>query len=181
VAQARAAVERVWGRLSPVYRECLDPRSFGLPGCAKSRAVTLLPHFRAPYVFPSDTSQSVNKVDTSARTVSTSSGQSFPYDHLILAPGGKPKRLPIPGKDLQGVQTMRFVEDTKAITSKISKDTDVVIIGTSFIGMEVAAAIQKKEPKSVTLVGVDAIPFEAILGKEIGTAIMEVRHASCAV
>jgi hypothetical protein len=56
----------------------------------------------------------------------------------------------------------------------ITKDSEVVIIGTSFIGMEVAMAVLKKEPKSVNMVGVDEIPFEAILGKEIGTAIMEV-------
>lgn len=72
---------------------------------------------------------------------------------------------------------MRHVQDTKAITSKINKDADIVVIGTSFIGMEVAAAIQKKEPKSVTLVGVDKVPFAAILGEEIGNAIMQV--SSC--
>ena len=70
--------------------------------------------------------------------------------------------------------TLRHVEDTKAITSAITKDTDVVIIGTSFIGMEVSVAIMKKEPKSVTLVGMDEVPFEAILGRDIGIAIMEV-------
>jgi NADPH-dependent 2,4-dienoyl-CoA reductase/sulfur reductase-like enzyme len=117
----------------------------------------------------------VTKIDTSAQSVSTSSGSSHKYDHLIIAPGAKPKKIPIDGKDLKNVLTMRHVEDTKAITSKISSDTDVVVIGTSFIGMEVAAAIQKKEPKSVTLVGVDAVPFKAILGEEIGKAIMEVR------
>jgi hypothetical protein len=49
-----------------------------------------------------------------------------------------------------------------------------VIIGTSFIGMEVAMAIMKKEPKSVNMVGVDDIPFKAILGEDIGKAVMEV-------
>jgi hypothetical protein len=45
--------------------------------------------------------------------------------------------------------------------------------------MEVAMAVLKKEPKSVSLVGMDEIPFEKILGKEIGSAIMEV-SLSCA-
>lgn len=49
-----------------------------------------------------------------------------------------------------------------------------MIIGTSFIGMELAGAIIKKEPKSLTLVGMDKIPFAAILGEEIGKSIMEV-------
>jgi NADPH-dependent 2,4-dienoyl-CoA reductase/sulfur reductase-like enzyme len=115
----------------------------------------------------------VTKVDPSQSTVTTSSGSTIKYDHLVLAPGGKPRKIPIEGKDLENVVTLRFVEDAKKITSNITKETDVVVIGTSFIGMEVAAAILKKEPKSVTLVGVDAIPFEAILGKDIGKAIME--------
>ena len=106
-----------------------------------------------------------------------SSGQSFPYDHLVLAPGGKAKKIPIDGADLDGVLTLRTQVDTKAINSAISKDTDVVIIGTSWIGTEAASAIAKKEPKSVTLVGMDEIPFEALLGKEIGSAIMEVNLA----
>lgn len=117
-------------------------------------------------------STTVTKIDTKSRSITTS-GDSYTYDHLIIAPGGKPKKIPIDGKDLKNVETMRHVQDTKAITSKINKDADIVVIGTSFIGMEVAAAIQKKEPKSVTLVGVDKVPFAAILGEEIGNAIMQ--------
>ena len=117
----------------------------------------------------------MTKVDSSAQTVTTSTGSTIQYDHLVLAPGAKPKKIPIPGADLEGVVTLRYIQDTKTINSLVTKDSDIVIIGTSFIGMEVASAVLKKEPKSVTLVGVDETPFEAILGKEIGTAIMEVR------
>jgi NADPH-dependent 2,4-dienoyl-CoA reductase/sulfur reductase-like enzyme len=106
--------------------------------------------------------------------VSTSSGESYSYDHLILAPGAKPKKIPIDGKDLENVVTLRHIGDAANINKMITKDSEVVIIGTSFIGMEVAMAVLKKEPKSVNMVGVDEIPFEAIIGREIGTAIMEV-------
>jgi NADPH-dependent 2,4-dienoyl-CoA reductase/sulfur reductase-like enzyme len=151
MAQGRRAQGRVWRRLLPFHRESPKPAHVA-----------------------SSQWQSVTKIDTSSQSVSTSTGTSHSYDHLIIAPGGKPKKIPIDGKDLDNVLTLRHVEDTKAITSKITSDTDVVIIGTSFIGMEVASAIKKKEPKSVTLVGVDEIPFKAILGEEIGKAIMEV-------
>jgi NADPH-dependent 2,4-dienoyl-CoA reductase/sulfur reductase-like enzyme len=70
--------------------------------------------------------------------------------------------------------TLRTVEDTKKIVSSVTKDSEIVIIGTSFIGMEVSMALIKKEPKSVTLVGMDEVPFAAILGEDIGKAIMEV-------
>jgi NADH dehydrogenase FAD-containing subunit len=66
------------------------------------------------------------------------------------------------------------VQDTQKITSAITKESEIVIIGTSFIGMELAGALIKKEPKSVTLVGIDEVPFEAILGKDIGISIMDV-------
>jgi NAD(P)H-nitrite reductase large subunit len=120
------------------------------------------------------TFQSVTKVDKSAKTVTTSSGETIKYDNLVLAPGGKPKKIPIDGADLEGVMTLRTVEDTKKIVSSVTKDSEIVIIGTSFIGMEVSMALIKKEPKSVTLVGMDEIPFAAILGEDIGKAIMEV-------
>ncbi|WVQ70941.1 hypothetical protein IAR50_000466 [Cryptococcus sp. DSM 104548] len=116
---------------------------------------------------------SVTKVDLASQSVSTSSGSSVKYDHLILSPGGKPRKIPIPGADLSGVLTLRHVPDTKAITSSITKDSDVVLIGTSFISMEAAVAIASKEPKSVTLVGMDEVPFEKLLGKPFGEAIME--------
>ncbi|KAK8865946.1 hypothetical protein IAR55_001095 [Kwoniella newhampshirensis] len=116
---------------------------------------------------------SVTKVDLSAQTVTTSSGSSHHYDHLVLAPGAKPKKIPIDGADLDGVLTLRYVQDTKAITSAITKDSDVVLIGTSFISMEAASAILKKEPKSLSLIGMDETPFEKILGKDIGNSIME--------
>lgn len=107
--------------------------------------------------------------------MTTSSGESIKYDHLVVASGSIAKKIPIDGADLEGVLTLRTIEDTKKITSAVNKDSEIVIIGTSFIGMEVSMALLKKEPKSVTLVGMDEIPFAAILGEEIGKAIMEVR------
>lgn len=110
--------------------------------------------------------------------MTTSSGESIKYDHLVVAPGSIAKKIPIDGADLEGVLTLRTVGDTKKITSAVNKDSEIVIIGTSFIGMEVSMALLKKEPKSVTLVGMDEIPFAAILGEEIGKAIMEVSFVS---
>ncbi|KAI9635272.1 uncharacterized protein MKK02DRAFT_25715 [Dioszegia hungarica] len=134
--------------------------------------------FRTPEVLKNDfgvdfhSGTAVTGVNTKEQKVTTSSGE-FSYDHLILAPGAKPKKIPIEGKDLENVVTLRHISDAASINKMITKDSEVVIIGTSFIGMEVAMAVLKKEPKSVNMVGVDEIPFEAILGKEIGTAIME--------
>lgn len=118
-------------------------------------------------------STSVTKVDFEAQTVTDSSGSVYKYNHLVLSPGARPKKIPIPGADLKGVVTLRHVEDTKTITSSITKDSEVVLIGTSFISMEAASAVLKKGPKSVTLVGMDEVPFQGLLGKEFGSALME--------
>jgi NADPH-dependent 2,4-dienoyl-CoA reductase/sulfur reductase-like enzyme len=118
--------------------------------------------------------KSVTKVDKSAKSVTTSSGETIKYDNLVLAPGGKPRKIPVDGADLEGVLVLRTLDDTKKIVASATKGSEIVIIGTSFIGMEVAMSLLKKEPKSVTLVGMDKIPFAGILGEEIGKAIMEV-------
>lgn len=114
----------------------------------------------------------VTGVDTEKQTVTTREGE-VPYDSLVLSPGAVPRKIPIEGKDLDGVVTLRHVPDVKAITSALGPDADVVIIGTSFIGLEAAGAIAKKEHRSLTVVGVDEVPFEAMLGRDLGLAIVK--------
>lgn len=114
----------------------------------------------------------VTAIDPGAQTVTTAAG-TINYDHLVLSPGANPRKIPIPGADLEGVVTIRTPHDIKKITSSLSKDADVIIIGTSFIGLEAAGAIAKKDHKSLTVVGVDEIPFEAMLGKDLGLSIVK--------
>lgn len=114
----------------------------------------------------------VTGVDTDKQTVSTRAGE-VKYDTLVLSPGAVPRKIPIDGKDLEGVITLRHVSDVKDITSALGPETDVVIIGTSFIGLEAAGAIAKKDHKSLTVVGVDEVPFEAMLGRDIGMALVK--------
>jgi NADPH-dependent 2,4-dienoyl-CoA reductase/sulfur reductase-like enzyme len=59
--------------------------------------------------------KTVTKVDPSAQTVTTESGDSIKYDYLVLAPGGMPRRLPIEGASLDGVLTLRGVQDAQKI------------------------------------------------------------------
>lgn len=114
----------------------------------------------------------VTGVDTAKNTVSTTEGE-VKYDSLVLSPGAVPRKIPIEGKDLDGVVTLRHVEDVQAITSALGPDADVVVIGTSFIGLEAAGAIAKKPHRSLTVVGVDEVPFEAMLGRDLGLAIVK--------
>ena len=68
------------------------------------------------------------------------SGDSLKYDHLIIATGGRPRTLTIPGSDAENVFVLRSPSDANRIQT-LSDGKNVVIIGSSFIGMEVAAAL----------------------------------------
>lgn len=110
----------------------------------------------------------VDAVDFSAKKVSTKGGKSYPYTKLVLATGGSPKSLPLPGfKELGNIFLLRTIHHTKAINKAIGdKNKKIVIIGSSFIGMEVANATSKDN--DVTVVGMEKAPLERIMGGEVG-------------
>ena len=87
---------------------------------------------------------------------------------MILATGGTPKNLPLPGfKDLSNIFLLRHVEDVQKIMNAVGdKGKKIIIIGTSFIGMEVGNALAKEN--NVTLVGMEDAPLERVMGKQVG-------------
>ncbi|KAI9797188.1 MAG: hypothetical protein M1833_005597 [Piccolia ochrophora] len=112
----------------------------------------------------------VTSVDFTAKKVSTESGKSFAYTKLILATGGTPKKLPLPGfKDLNNVFLLRTIPDVKAILGAVgeSKGKKIVVIGSSFIGMEVANALSSEN--DVTVVGMEKAPLERVMGQQVGS------------
>ncbi|KAH6713036.1 hypothetical protein BKA61DRAFT_485121 [Leptodontidium sp. MPI-SDFR-AT-0119] len=113
-------------------------------------------------------SDEVTAVDFSGKKVSTKSGSSYSYSKLVLATGGTPRSLPLPGfKDLSNIFLLRTIPHVKAINSAIGgKNKKIVIIGSSFIGMEVANAVAKDN--DVTVVGMEKAPLERIMGEEVG-------------
>ncbi|KAE9375371.1 hypothetical protein N431DRAFT_436855 [Stipitochalara longipes BDJ] len=113
-------------------------------------------------------SDEVTGIDFSSKKVSTKAGSSFPYTKLVLATGGTPKSLPLPGfKDLSNIFLLRTVPHVKDILGAIGdKHKKIVIIGSSFIGMEVANAVAKDN--DVTVVGMEKAPLERVMGEEVG-------------
>ena len=110
----------------------------------------------------------VTGVDFRGKNVSTKGGSSYPYTKLVLATGGSPKSLPLPGfKELDNIFLLRTVPHVKAILGAIGdKNKKIVIIGSSFIGMEVANAVSKDN--DVTVVGMEKVPLERVMGEEVG-------------
>ena len=116
----------------------------------------------------------VTDVDFSDKKITTKAGGKFAYTKLILATGGTPRLLPLQGfKVLDNIFTLRTIHDTKKITAAIgeSKGKNIVIVGSSFIGMEVANATSKDN--TVTVVGMESVPLERVLGTEIGAGIQK--------
>jgi NADPH-dependent 2,4-dienoyl-CoA reductase/sulfur reductase-like enzyme len=113
-------------------------------------------------------SDDVVSVDFKEKSVKTKSGKSYPYTKLILATGGTPNNLPLPGfKDLSNIYLLRQLSDVQGIMNAVGdKGKKIVIIGTSFIGMEVANALAKEN--DVTLVGMEDAPLERVMGKQVG-------------
>ncbi|KZP31859.1 FAD/NAD(P)-binding domain-containing protein [Athelia psychrophila] len=116
----------------------------------------------------------VTKVDTDAQTTPPAAApETIAYTTLILAPGAIPRRLPIPGADAPNVLTFRGIADAKAVDAAAQKGKNVVIIGASFIAMELVGALSKRELGSLHVVGMEAVPFEAVLGPAVGAGLQK--------
>ncbi|KAI0292136.1 flavoprotein [Russula brevipes] len=116
----------------------------------------------------------VTSVDTSKKTVTLEDGKEIiPYDTLILASGGVPRRLPIEGADLENVHTLRKVQDAQKIDSACQEGKHLVVIGSSFISMELVVAVSKRKLAALHVIGMEQYPFENVLGKEIGAGLKQ--------
>ena len=87
--------------------------------------------------------QAVTALELDEQRVALANGERVSFDKLLLATGGRPRRLPIPGDDLNGVFYLRNVEDTEAIQQAIDGAQRAVVVGGGFIGCELACAFTK--------------------------------------
>lgn len=117
----------------------------------------------------------VARIDTSTRTVMTADGREFPFDRLLLATGAEPVRLPIPGADQAHAFTLRTLADSRAIIERARDAKSAVVLGSGFIGLEVAAALRTRG-LAVHVVSLDERPLEKVLGSELGDFIRKLHE-----
>jgi NADPH-dependent 2,4-dienoyl-CoA reductase/sulfur reductase-like enzyme len=113
------------------------------------------------------TGVAVERLDPKAKLVHIAGGMSQPYDILILATGAEPQRPQIPGLDGPNVYLLRTLRDAEALVAAAETGKRAAVIGSSFIGLEAAAAL-KKRGLEVQVITPETTPFEKTLGAGVG-------------
>jgi NADPH-dependent 2,4-dienoyl-CoA reductase/sulfur reductase-like enzyme/nitrite reductase/ring-hydroxylating ferredoxin subunit len=123
------------------------------------------------------TKTAVEAIDPKTKQVTLSNSRSLGYDVLLLATGAEPVRLSIPGDDLPHVCYLRTLADSQRIIDKAKNAKRAVVIGASFIGLEVAASLRERKLE-VAVVGKESLPLEKVLGHELGKLVRETHEAN---
>jgi len=109
----------------------------------------------------------VAAIDPAARQVVLADGSRHAFDALLLATGAEPIRLDLPGAALPHVHLLRTLADSRALVAAARPGTRAVVVGSSFIGLEVAASLRARDV-AVQVVSLDAVPMNRVLGDEVG-------------
>ena len=118
-------------------------------------------------------STEVESIDPSASQVVLAGGERIGFDRLLLTIGAEPRRLDVPGGDLDGILYLREIADSEAIADRIDAGGKLVTIGAGWIGAEVAASARTKGCE-VTVLERSSLPLEHVLGPELGAIYRDI-------
>jgi 3-phenylpropionate/trans-cinnamate dioxygenase ferredoxin reductase component len=117
----------------------------------------------------------VTALDPAPREVTLADGSRLGYAELLLATGSSPRRLPVPGADLDGVLYLRTVEDSDRIKDAFSSASRVAVVGAGWIGLETAAAARAAGVE-VTVLGRAELPLLSVLGREVAQVFADLHR-----
>ena len=109
-------------------------------------------------------------LDTKQKTISAEDGKTYEYGMLLLATGAEPVKLPLQGSTSSQTFYLRSFSDSQAIVEKASSAKQAVVVGASFIGLEVAASLRARGV-IVHVVAPEQAPMEKILGHQVGAFV----------
>jgi len=118
------------------------------------------------------TDTTVISANLDSRRVTLSDGTIVEADKVLIATGGVPRRLGVPGHDLDGVMLLRSFADAQEIVEAAEDSRRAVIVGSGFIGLECAASLRKHDV-DVTVVSIEDAPMGQVFGEEIGRMLQE--------
>lgn len=122
---------------------------------------------------------SVEELDAATKLIKLSSGKTISYDDVIVCSGSRPFVIPIPGSNLEGVLTLRGPKEANHIDQLSLPDSKVIIIGTGFIGLELATYLKNvKKVKDVICVSQDKFPLARVFGDRIGAYLKGVYESN---
>ncbi len=128
--------------------------------------------FYAEHEIELRTSTHVESIDPRGEA-SLAGGETLGFDRLLLTTGAEPRRVPLPGVELDGVLALRTVEDSDAIRARIDAGGRLVSIGAGWVGAEVAASARQRGCE-VTLLEAVRLPLERVLGPELGAVYRDI-------
>jgi 3-phenylpropionate/trans-cinnamate dioxygenase ferredoxin reductase component len=115
----------------------------------------------------------VQRLDLDGRAVVLEDGESIAFDRLLLTTGARPRSLPVPGGDLDGVHVLRTLADSDALRKVLDGGGRLVVVGAGWIGCEVAASARQRGME-VTVVEPQKLPLLGVLGAELGAVYRDV-------
>lgn len=105
---------------------------------------------------------SVKSIDADGHTMSLSNGETLAWNKLLIATGGRARSLDVDGVDLDGVYTLRTIEDAEGIRARLTAGAKVLVIGAGWIGLEVAAAARKRDASATVVEVADRVCARAL-------------------
>jgi NADPH-dependent 2,4-dienoyl-CoA reductase/sulfur reductase-like enzyme/nitrite reductase/ring-hydroxylating ferredoxin subunit len=118
----------------------------------------------------------VSSLEVAPRQVRLESGQTYGFDALLLATGADPVRIPIEGAADSQVHYLRTFADSRALVAKAASARRGVVVGASFIGLEVTASLRARGI-AVDVVAPENQPLERVLGRELGSVVRGIHEA----
>jgi 3-phenylpropionate/trans-cinnamate dioxygenase ferredoxin reductase component len=119
----------------------------------------------------------VERVDPHASEVILAGGERIAYDRLLLTTGAAPRRLRVPGSDLDDIFYLRDMRDSDALAARLKQGGRLAVVGGGWIGAEVAASARQLGV-DVTLIEMESLPLERVLGSEVARSFADLhtRH-----
>ena len=121
------------------------------------------------------TGTTATALDPASSVVTLDNGERLRYDRLLLATGAVPRRLAVPGGELDGVLYLRTVEDADAIRARAQGGGHAVVVGAGWIGAEVAASL-RQTGLEVTVIEPGQVPLERVLGAQVGAVYRDLHR-----